>query len=61
LHSKPIDVSNLHIVEPGEYYHFGLSIGIKKNIPSVLQNNNMSVIQIVVGVDGLPLFKSSPE
>lgn len=62
LHSKPIDISNLHKVEPGEYYHFGLSIGIKKNIPSsLLLNDNMSVIQIVAGVDGLPLFKSSPE
>lgn len=62
LNSKPIDVSNLHSVDPGEYYHFGLSIGIKQNIPSsLLQNNNTSVIQIIAGVDGLPLFKSSPE
>jgi len=62
LHSKAIDVSNLHRVEPGEYYHFGLSTGIKRNIPSsLLQNDNMSVIKIVAGVDGLPLFKSSPE
>lgn len=58
MHSKPIDVNNLHTVEPGEYYHFGLSIGLKQNIPSsLLQNDNMTVIQIiVVGVDGLPLF-----
>lgn len=48
----------INLVEPGEYYHFGLSTGILlhfKNFPS----NNDDTVEIVIGIDGLPLTKSS--
>lgn len=50
---------NLRVVEPGKYHHFGVANGIKKNISDCSKNN--SNIQIVVGIDGLPLFKSNSE
>jgi len=46
-------------VEPGKYYHFGILNGIKQNITDYINENE--IIQIVVGTDGLPIFKSSPE
>lgn len=45
---------NIVTVKPGIYYHFGLASGIKKNAPI-----NLSEIKIAVGIDGLPLSKSS--
>ncbi|CAI6370216.1 unnamed protein product, partial [Macrosiphum euphorbiae] len=50
---------NLRMVEPGKYHHFGVANGIKKNILECSKKN--SDIQIVVGIDGLPLFKSNSE
>jgi len=60
LQTKPIDNLNIHAVEPGSYYHFGLANAIKENIPFNFKNN-ASVIHIVAGIDGLSLFKSTTE
>lgn len=60
LQTQALDTSNFHIVEPGNYYHFGLANAIQQHFPSSLQNDT-SVIKIVAGVDGLPLFKSTAE
>lgn len=51
--------NNFHTVEPGTYYHFGLLNGIKNNFPE--SSKDETDISIVVGVDGLPIFKSNPE
>jgi len=51
----PTNSSNLiRIVKPGIYYHFGLAKGIQMYAP-----NNLSTIKIAIGIDGLPLSKSS--
>lgn len=45
-------------VNPGYYYHFGLGLAIKNHFclnPII----NIDIIQIVIGIDGLPLSKSS--
>lgn len=44
----------IRTVKPGIYYHFGLASGIKKYAPE-----NISELKIAVGIDGLPLSKSS--
>lgn len=59
LHCKPINTSNLHTIGSGKYYNFGLANGIKQNVPKCLLN--YEILHIVVGIDGLPLFKSSSE
>ncbi|KAF0749985.1 Uncharacterized protein FWK35_00027513, partial [Aphis craccivora] len=43
-------------VLPGVYYHFGLANGIKKYIDKFFSDKT---INLVIGVDGLPLAKSS--
>lgn len=60
LQTKPLNLSNFHTVEPGKYYHFGLANAIKDNIPLNLKKD-ASVICIVAGIDGLPIFKSTAE
>lgn len=51
----PSNIStDIRIVEPGIYHHFGLSTGILKYTPSNINN-----IQVVIGIDGLPLSKSN--
>jgi len=45
-------------IEPGEYYHFGLAVGLQ----TVLKNvslKRIDTVEIVIGIDGLPLSKSS--
>lgn len=53
------DVSTINIalrdVEPGKYYHFGIANGIKNHY--IEKNEN--IIKLVIGIDGLPLTKSS--
>jgi len=44
----------IRTVEPGIYHHFGLANGILKHTPP-----NFDKIQVVVGIDGLPLSKNS--
>lgn len=47
--------TKLRNVDPsGTYFHFGLTTGIMKYTP-----DNMLNVEIVIGIDGLPLFKSS--
>ncbi|XP_060881565.1 uncharacterized protein LOC132953033 [Metopolophium dirhodum] len=41
-------------VEPGLYHHFGLANGIKLNLPA-----NIDEVKIAIGIDGLPISKSS--
>lgn len=53
--NTPINKSKENrIVSPGVYHHFGLEKGIKLYAPSNVQD-----IQIVIGIDGLPISKSS--
>lgn len=44
-------------VPPGKYYHFGIDNGLR-NIGNFL-NNSEDTIKINIGIDGLPLTKSS--
>jgi len=46
--------TKLRNVDPGTFFYFGLTTGIMKYTP-----NNMLNVEIVIGIDGLPLFKSS--
>lgn len=46
-------------VEPGEYYHFVLANGIKKYFKYFILNNETDTVEIVVGIDGLPITKRS--
>lgn len=49
---------NIRTIEPGIYYHFGLANGIIRNSQSMKTDIN-SVIKIAVGIDGLPISKST--
>lgn len=51
--SKTINIINIH---PGKYYHFGLSEGIKRHLLKFKHNDE---VKVIIGVDGLPLSKSS--
>lgn len=56
LGSNSSRTQNIRIVKPGKYYHFGL----KKGIQNVLKHVSIEdEIKVVVGIDGLPLSKSS--
>lgn len=44
----------IRTLKPGTYHHFGLASGIKKYAPE-----NLVELKIAVGIDGLPLSKSS--
>lgn len=44
-------------VAPGIYYHLGLQVHLQKLSKHTLQNN--STILLDIGIDGLPLYKSS--
>lgn len=59
LNTNQISITNYRTVEPGKYYHFGILNGVKQNMISHLGENK--IVQLVVGIDGLPIFKSSPE
>ncbi|CAI6351799.1 unnamed protein product [Macrosiphum euphorbiae] len=58
--SKNIEKSSeIQTVVPGKYYHFGILKGIEQNFTESVQDDNK--IEIIVGIDGLPLYKSNPE
>ncbi|CAI6370581.1 unnamed protein product [Macrosiphum euphorbiae] len=57
--NKHLGISKLKTIEPGSYYHFGIENGIKLNMVDNVRN--VSVIEIAVGIDGLPLYKSSSD
>lgn len=52
------NTSNFYTINPGLYYHFGVENGIKLNIYRCLESD---IIELVIGIDGLPLFKSSSD
>lgn len=54
LLATPRAISSIRIVEPGQYYHFGLTSGIIRHASS-----NMTEIKIIIGIHGLPIAKSS--
>jgi len=56
LSSSSTKTKNIRFVNPGNYYHFGLKIGIENTLKRVKIEGN---IKVVVGIDGLPLAKSS--
>lgn len=49
-----LKIGNIRKVIPGRYYHFGLKNGIK-----TLSSTKLTEINLAIGVDGLPLTKSS--
>jgi len=49
---------NLKIVNPGYYHHFGLGSAIKQYF-CYTEIGDTDVIKVVIGIDGLPLSKSS--
>lgn len=55
LLSTPKNIcQSIQTVMPGIYYHFGLSSAILKYTP-----NNVTEVNIAIGIDGVPLSKSS--
>lgn len=56
LHTESTKLIGIREVNPGVYYHFGLFNGIIKYSSTIL---NHECINIAVGVDGLPISKSS--
>lgn len=56
LNSSSSKISNIRTIGLGKYYHFGLKEGIQR-LTLYLELEN--IIKVVVGVDGLPLSKSS--
>ncbi|XP_060860911.1 uncharacterized protein LOC132938225 isoform X1 [Metopolophium dirhodum] len=54
---KPNQCNDIQIVSPGLYYHFGVSNGLNSLGDMLVHFDD--VIKIVIGIDGLPLTKSS--
>lgn len=52
-YSKPVEMKS---VSPGYYYHFGVAYNIKKHLDKQFSDET---IKLVIGIDGLPLSKSS--
>lgn len=57
LKTKNIDNNQIQVITPGIYYHFGIEIGLR-GLGDWFQFND-ETIKIVIGIDGLPLTKSS--
>lgn len=45
---------SIKAIKPGSYFHFGLGVGILRYAPP-----NLNIIKIAIGIDGLPISKSS--
>lgn len=60
---KSASMNNIRTINPDRYYHFGLENGIITNYnfkPSVSSDNfSPSIIRVAVGIDGLPISKST--
>jgi len=52
-YNKPVEMK---IVSPGYYYHFGVAYNIKQHLDKKFSDET---IKLVIGIDGLPLAKSS--
>jgi len=56
LNSSSSKISSIRVLGLGKYHHFGLKEGIQR-LSLYLQSEN--ILKVVVGIDGLPLAKSS--
>lgn len=54
LNTPKSNQNPIRSVNPGHYYHFGLAEQIQRFAP-----HNLTEIKVVIGIDGLPLAKSS--
>lgn len=52
------ETNNLITIDPGLYFHFGLTLAIQKHFLKY-SICNVDILKIVVGIDGLPISKSS--
>lgn len=54
-------MNNFRLVSPGRYYHFGLESWINYNFQpgNPLIDKSQNTIKIAVGIDGLPISKST--
>jgi len=59
LHTKPISIENMRVVNPGKYYHFGLKNGIVRHLPYYNNCILEQELKVVIGIDGLPIHKST--
>lgn len=60
LHTKPIDICKIRDVNPGKYYHFGIENGIICSFSNYdVEVQNLDEIRLVIGIDGLPISRSS--
>lgn len=55
---KTNETQCLTIISPGLYYHFGLSSAIQDHF-KFISTKNVDIIKVVIGIDGLPISKSS--
>jgi len=53
----PNKPNEIQTIQSGYYYHFGIANGLKSHCNFSIINEN--IIKLVVGIDGLPLTKSS--
>ncbi|XP_022180891.1 uncharacterized protein LOC111041045 [Myzus persicae] len=56
LKTKSVECNSIKKVNPGTYYHFGIENGIIRHFLDSISNEE---IKLVVGIDGLPISKSS--
>lgn len=56
LKTKSVECNSVKEVNPGTYYHFGIGNGIIRHF---LDSTSNDEIKLVVGIDGLPISKSS--
>jgi len=59
LKTRQVNETNeITVIEPGLYFHFGLASAIKRYF-LVNPTTHVDVVKIVIGIDGLPISKSS--
>lgn len=59
LETRKTNVTHaLSTISPGLYYHFGLSLSIQDHF-KFNPTKNIDMVKIVIGIDGLPISKSS--
>lgn len=50
---------NIQFIQPGQYYHFGVSVAVTKLLNKYNNRENLQCIKICINVDGLPISKSN--